>query len=65
VFVTLAVIGAGLLVEFLQGALTTRRGAELGDWIADMAGVLGAVLVHRIVRALRSDALAPGEDADV
>jgi hypothetical protein len=52
-------------VEFLQGALTTRRGAELGDWIADMAGVLGAALVHRIVRGLSTDSLAPGEDAEV
>jgi VanZ family protein len=59
VFVMLAVIGAGLLVEFLQGALTTRRGAELGDWIADMAGVLGAVLVHWLVRRFTMSARTP------
>jgi VanZ family protein len=49
-FVLLAVIASGLVVEFLQVALTARRGAELGDWIADMAGVLGAALVHWLVR---------------
>jgi VanZ family protein len=59
VFVMLAVIGAGLLVEFLQGALTTRRGAELGDWIADMAGVLGAVLAHWLVRRFTMSARTP------
>ncbi len=60
--VMLAVIGAGLLVEYLQGALTTRRGAELGDWVADMAGVLGAALTHWLVRRFMSEPAAHPAD---
>ena len=62
--VLVAVIGAGLLVEYLQGALTTRRGAELGDWVADMAGVLGAALVHRLVRRFTSESVAHADEVD-
>ncbi len=62
--VLVAVIGAGLLVEYLQGALTMRRGAELGDWVADMAGVLGAALVHWLVRRFTSESVAHAEEVD-
>jgi hypothetical protein len=48
----LAIVASGLVVEVLQGALTAKREPELGDWLADAAGVLTASLVHLMVRQL-------------
>ena len=46
----IAIVASGLAVEVLQGALTAKREPELGDWLADAAGVLAATLVHLWVR---------------
>ena len=48
----IAIVLSGLVVEILQGMLTTEREAELGDWGADASGVLVAVVVHGLVRRL-------------
>lgn len=53
--VILAAVASGLLVEVLQGALTRDREAELADWLAEVAAILGAVLVHRLVRRRTSE----------
>jgi VanZ family protein len=49
-----AIVLWGLSVELLQTALTTRRQAELTDWLADAAGALAAALVHGGVRRVVS-----------
>lgn len=41
----LAMLGMGLLVEVLQGAMQLGRHAELMDLVADIAGIVPAVLL--------------------
>ena len=56
VYVILAVIGAGLVVEALQGALTADREPELADWLAEVVAVAAAVAIHRATRRFGSHA---------
>ena len=56
VYVILAVIGAGLVVEALQGALTADREPELADWLAEVVAVAAAVAIHRSARRFANHA---------
>jgi len=63
VYVILAIVAAGLVVEVLQGALTADREPELADWLAEVVAVLAALAVHGLVRRLMaSPTPAPGVD---
>ena len=50
-------IGAGIVIEILQGMTATRK-AEVGDVVAEVVGVLAALAVHAWLR-IRS----PGRSA--
>lgn len=39
----------GVVVELVQGIPQVARGASLFDWIADVAGVVAAVLCYRML----------------
>ncbi len=54
-----AIVMSGLIVEILQDVLTTLRGAELGDWVADVVGVLVAVLAHGLLRRVAESPRPP------
>jgi VanZ family protein len=43
-------IGYGIIIEVLQGVLTTYRQADLYDIIANSAGVLFAVILYRKIK---------------
>lgn len=50
--VTLALLAYGAAMELAQ-SMTTWRHGDFGDWIADAAGVLAALVVHLVWRRLR------------
>jgi VanZ family protein len=54
-----AMLMAGALIEYAQARFTTTRKGELADWLAEVAGVLLAVALNRVLR--KRDALVdPG-----
>lgn len=38
--------GYGMVIEVLQGTLTTTRSADVKDWIADSIGAIAAALIY-------------------
>ena len=38
--------GYGMVIEVLQGTLTTTRSADINDWIADTIGAIAAALIY-------------------
>ena len=51
VYIGLAIYGA--LIEYLQGALTITRLASIGDWWADILGIVIAISLWLIVKKHR------------
>jgi hypothetical protein len=58
VYVVLAIVAAGLVVELLQGALTADREPELADWLAEVLAVMAAVAIHALARRLATPPLS-------
>jgi hypothetical protein len=52
VYVVLAIVAAGLVVEVLQGALTDDREPELADWLAEVLAVIAALAIQLLARRL-------------
>lgn len=50
VAVCFGLAGYGILTELLQGAFTTTRLASVGDWLADVSGILIAALIFSLLK---------------
>jgi VanZ family protein len=48
----IALAAHGALIELAQGAFTTHRTASLGDWLADVMGIAGMLMLAAIGRCM-------------
>ena len=50
--ITIALAAHGALMELAQGVFTTHRTASVGDWLADVVGIAGMLMLAAIVRCM-------------